>query len=139
MLSNKSFCVTVASAVALVAFVSVMRFLPDFLVWQGWEVCGGGTCSVQSWLSALSGWVAAFGALAAAILTLAPLREQVQEARRQSDFLVGDAAPEFVLLRNRKTDTIKLLVTNWNRRTVMVVDISCIEDTTLSVSTCLTQ
>ncbi|MFK0273677.1 hypothetical protein ACIQUG_08375 [Ensifer sp. NPDC090286] len=78
MLSDRNFCVTIASALALIAFVVLMRFMPDFLAWKNWQACGPGNCNIQSWLSALSGWVAAF----AAFLTIRYLSRQITEANR---------------------------------------------------------
>ncbi|MGO8112866.1 hypothetical protein, partial [Rhizobium leguminosarum] len=55
MLSDKNYYVTIFSALALTAFVFVMRFLPDFVAWQGWNWCGS-DCNVRDWLEATSGW-----------------------------------------------------------------------------------
>ncbi|TAV48418.1 hypothetical protein ELI30_08945 [Rhizobium leguminosarum] len=121
------------SALTLVAFIFVMRFLPDFLGWEGWEACGKDDCNIQSWLSALSGWVAAIGAGVAAAVTLRPLRQQVREARRQSDFIVGDAEPEFVLQRNKPAKRVTLKAINWNRRNVMIDKVACTDKITFQV------
>ncbi len=122
---------TVTSGLALVAFVFVMRFLPDLVAWQAWPACDD--CNILSWLSALSGWVAALGALVAAAVTLKPLREQVHQAKRQSDFMVGDAEPEFVLQRNRAAKRMTLKVINWNRRNVMIEKVACVDNGGLEV------
>lgn len=78
------------------------------------------TQCVREWVSALSGWVAAGGALVAALLTLPHLRKQAAEAKRQTDFIVGDAEPEIILQRNRSKETVTLIITNWNRRRVII-------------------
>lgn len=82
-----------------------------------------------AWFSAMSGWVAAAGGLLAALLALPYLSSQSKEAKRQTDFAVGDAQPDFVLARNRRQNAFKLIVTNWNRRTVVIDEITCIEPT----------
>ncbi|WP_144223445.1 hypothetical protein [Mesorhizobium amorphae] len=78
---------------------------------------------ILGWFGALSGWAAAAGALYATWKTLPELRMQVAEAKRQSDFMVGDAAPEFIVQRNRVHRRILLIVRNWNRRRVLIDNI----------------
>ncbi len=96
-------------------------------------LCAGSERCLLDWVGALSGWAAAIGAGIAAGVTVGPLREQVREARRQADFTCGDAEPEFVLLRNMRENQVKLRVTNWNRRTVMIERIRCVQPTDLIV------
>lgn len=86
-----------------------------------WCIAGEEHC-VREWAGALSGWAAAAGALLAVLITIPYLRKQIAEAQRQSDFLVGDAPPEFIVQRNRDHGTVTLIVRNWNRRRVMVDD-----------------
>ncbi|USJ24692.1 hypothetical protein [Ensifer adhaerens] len=100
-------------------------------------LCDKSSNCLATWVGALSGWVAAVGALCAALWTIGPLREQVREARRQSDFLVGDAEPEIVLIRNREEKTVKLRITNWNRHTVMIDSVSCVSPSSYQVSNVL--
>lgn len=85
-----------------------------------------GSCFL-AWFSAMSGWVAAAGALVAALLALPFLSSQAKDAKRQADFAVGDAKPEFILARNRRQNTFKVTVINWNRRTVAIDNITCID------------
>lgn len=108
-------------AVVMNVFVWVVTWTPE----ANYALCTKTDNCLVSWVSALSGWVAAAGALIAAKMTLAPLIEQVREAKRQSDFLVGDSDPEFVLLRHRQKNTVSLRVTNWNRRNVLVDAVDC--------------
>lgn len=56
-MEDRRFCVIVTSAIALLAFIILMRFLPEFIAWSGWPSCGENNCNFQSWLSATSGWV----------------------------------------------------------------------------------
>ncbi|MGM4911280.1 hypothetical protein [Rhizobium sp. 768_B6_N1_8] len=123
----KIFWLVIVSIVIIIVPVLAV-FQPVGIDWPGrWCAAGEipGRC-LRDWLASYSGWAAAVGALAAALMTLDPLREQVREARRQSDFLVGDAQPEFVLLRNRKTKRVTLQANNWNRRTVMIEEVTCL-------------
>lgn len=110
--------VTCVAAAGMGMFVAL--WLLDFaLIRINW--CGGveNTC-FREWLGALSGWSAAAGALAAALLTLPHLRKQAAEAKRQTDFIVGDAEPEIILQRNRSKETVTLIIINWNRRRVIL-------------------
>ncbi|RVF00022.1 hypothetical protein CN172_29515 [Sinorhizobium meliloti] len=105
---------TLTSALALIAFVFVMRFLPEFLAWEGWAACGPEDCNVQSWLAAFSGWAAA----AVALFTILPLYRQLLEQQKQTAFLLGDSAPVIMLHRDRfglqTCPTFRIV--NWNRR-----------------------
>lgn len=100
-------------------------------------LCRGDANCFREWLSALSGWVAAAGALFAAMWTVGPLRQQVREAQRQTDFLLGDAEPEFVLLRQQNQGEVVLRITNWNRRNVIVNRVRCVEPDDMEVSNVL--
>ena len=73
----------------------------------------------QSWIGALSGWVAAAGALAAALLTLPHLKRQADEAKRQADFALGDSAPSFDVYAEDFVE-VYFRVVNWNRRTLLI-------------------
>lgn len=117
MLNDKGFCVTVTSAMALAVFVFVMRFLPDFVAWQGWLLCGPDDCNLQSWLGALSGWFGGF----AALVTILFIMRQLQEQRRQTDFALGDALPTMDAIEHLE-DGAELVVriVNWNRRAMVV-------------------
>lgn len=117
MLSDKNYCVTICSVLALAAFVFVMRFLPDFVAWNGWELCSSENCNLQAWLGALSGWVGASVAAAAAV----PLILQLREQRLQTAFSVGDAPPTIDALEHLE-DSRQLVVriVNWNRRAIVV-------------------
>jgi hypothetical protein len=84
-----------------------------------WCVVGEEHC-VREWVSALSGWAA----FVAAVVTLPILWHQVVEARRQTAFIVGDPEPDFLIYRNRRAREIYLTVRNWNRRRVMVGDVT---------------
>jgi hypothetical protein len=53
-------------------------------------------------------------------LTIAPLRGQLHEARKQTEFTIGDAEPEFVILRSKRRNQIYMRVTNYNRRNVVI-------------------
>lgn len=129
MLSDKGFCVTVTSALALIAFVFVLRFLPDFLEWEGLVVCGDGDCNLQSWLSALSGWVAA----GAGFITILFLNRQIQEQKKQTEFQLGDAKPTLDCVQHLEDpEELVLRLVNWNRRGVIIKSIE-VDDATITV------
>ncbi|BDA84986.1 hypothetical protein Sa4125_25280 [Aureimonas sp. SA4125] len=78
------------------------------------------SCS-REWIGALSGYFAAAGAGLAAWYTIGPLRNQVREAKRQSDFIVGDHPPTLDAVRHfEEPDSIVLTVINWNRRGLII-------------------
>lgn len=101
-------------------FIWVVTWTPE----ANYALCTRTDNCLVSWVSALSGWAAAAGAIYAANVTLRPLLRQVDEARRQTDYIVGDAEPEFVLQRHRREDRLVLRATNLNRRQVMVESMS---------------
>ncbi|MCO5730122.1 hypothetical protein [Rhizobium sp. SSA_523] len=73
-------------------------------------MCRGDNCSVQGWLSALSGWAAA----AAALVTLNVLRKQVESQNKQIKFLMGENPPVAEHWRYGPFGVIIRLV-NWNQ------------------------
>lgn len=117
MLNDKWFCVTVTSVVALAAFVFVMRFLPDYVASQGWELCGKDDCNLQSWLGSLSGWFGGFAAFFTILFIMGQLREQ----RRQTDFAIGDAMPTMDAVEHLENSAeLVVRIVNWNRRAMVV-------------------
>lgn len=79
------------------------------------------TLCTREWVSALSGWIAAGGALIAAWLTINKLRQQIAEQKKQTDFLVGDAMPTLDCLQDiNDPQQIVIRIVNWNRRTVLI-------------------
>lgn len=110
--------VTCFAAAGMGMFVAI--WLLDFALIRT-EWCNGSEAvCFRDWLGALSGWIAAAGALIAAMLTLPHLTKQADEAKRQTDFIVGDAEPEIILQRNRSKETVTLIIINWNRRRVIL-------------------
>ncbi|WP_105436389.1 hypothetical protein [Neorhizobium tomejilense] len=87
----------IATGATLFAF----RYLP-------W--CGGDGCTVQSWMGALSGWVAA----AAAFITLRVLLEQVRSQTRQIQFMLGENPPRAEHWKSSSFGAV-IRITNWNR------------------------
>ncbi len=77
----------------------------------------------RDWIGALSGWIAAAGALAAALLTLPHLKKQADEAKRQADFALGEANPTFDVYSEEFID-VYFRIVNWNRRTFLLDRIS---------------
>lgn len=81
---------------------------------------------IRDWIGALSGWAAA----GAAGITIFYLASQNREANRQTAFLVGDAPPT-VEISERESELahVDMVLTNWNRRDVVVDDIEPLEGT----------
>ncbi|MDQ0314833.1 hypothetical protein [Amorphus orientalis] len=83
--------------------------------------------STETWeaVGALSGWAAGLGAFVAALLTLRPLLGQLHEARRQTDYIVGDSYPTLDLFVDQDllaTNVLNVRITNWNRRSIIISD-----------------
>jgi len=127
MLTDKRFCVAVTTVVTLTAFVFFVRFLPDFVEWQGWEWCNPTECNVQTWLGSLSGWFGGF----AAFITILFIMRQLREQKRQTDFAIGDAMPTLDAIEHLQ-DKAELVVriVNWNPRAIVVRHIKVDDPTT---------
>ncbi|ORE89760.1 hypothetical protein [Aurantimonas sp. 22II-16-19i] len=97
----------------------VAMWILDYAVVRADWCPGAPSQCFREWVGALSGWAAAAGALLAAFLTLPELRRQAAEARRQTDFVVGDATPEITAIAGLGAEeSIALKITNWNRRAI---------------------
>ncbi|WP_416066078.1 hypothetical protein ACK9YZ_06925 [Rhizobium sp. ZK1] len=119
MLSDRNYCVTIISALALTAFIFVMRFLPDFLAWQGWDWCGS-NCNVRDWLEGTSGWAGFLAAVIAVALTTRQIRQQ----QKQTDFMLGDAPPTMDVTPDLDDPTEMVVrIVNWNRRSIFIKSI----------------
>ena len=108
-----------------------------FLIYRAGFVLGrDGFCDdetglgcLRNWLSALSGWVAAVAAGVTLALTIGPLREQAKQARRQTDFVVGDALPTFDAVEHlKKSEQLVCRIVNWNRSAIVVRIVQTIEE-----------
>lgn len=85
-----------------------------------WCVTGEQHC-LREWIAALSGWAAAV----AAGVTILVLLGQLREARRQTEFIVGDAPPTVSVsdpLHTGASEAFqnRIIVTNWNRNPVVL-------------------
>ncbi len=119
MLSDKRYCVTIFSTLALIAFVFVMRFLPDLFAWQASDLCGD-DCDVRSWLEATSGWAGFVAAGIAVILT----GRQIRQQQKQTDFMLGDAPPTMDVTPYLDDPTEMVVrIVNWNRRSIFIKSI----------------
>jgi len=77
---------------------------------------GTGNC-VATWVSALSGWAAAF----AAAITVRSLFQQAKAAQAQTDFQLGNAEPTLDAVQHTERKTrVALRIRNWNRRSMIV-------------------
>ncbi|RWB29614.1 hypothetical protein [Mesorhizobium sp.] len=120
------------SAVAIASFLGVFAFLAGthFVMFKAaWCIAGEDHC-VREWVSALSGWAAFIGAA----IALPYLAAQAREAQTQTAFSVGDAAPEFVVTRDRRERRTILTVRNWNRSLIMIDVIKVTHDNRVAVS-----
>lgn len=115
------------AATSIAAFLGGFAFLygTHFALFDAhWCLVSEKNC-VREWVGALSGWAAFVGA----ILALPYVASQVREARRQTEFAIGDADPEFIIGRNRRTRRTVLTVRNWNRRRIMVDTVTIVRNT----------
>jgi hypothetical protein len=112
-------CIVIAIAIG----VAIAIMLSDIAtVKAGW--CDARPACFRDWISALSGWAAAAGAFIAAYLTVPHLLAQAKEARRQADFLFGDAPPTLSVTPDLNDPTLLVVrLVNWNRRTVVAKQI----------------
>lgn len=116
MLDDKKYCVLITSTLALIAFVFVMRFLPDFVVWSGWKMCSS-DCGVIDWIGAVSGFAGTMIAAVAAYFLLRQLHAQ----QLQTAFTVGDAPPTMDAIEHLNNSTqLVVRIVNWNRRAIVV-------------------
>ncbi|MEO3997197.1 hypothetical protein [Mesorhizobium sp. CAU 1732] len=105
----------VAIMLALTLYDTVGPGLPSF--------CNNnqtGLSCLRDWIGAFSGYAAATGAFIAALYALPYLQQQVREANRQADYVIGDTAPEFVVTRNRHASCMHLTARNLNRRHLII-------------------
>lgn len=118
MLNDRAFCVVVSAIAGLIAFIVLMRFLPDLS--RAWpQLCTGDGCTVQGWMAASSGWFAVIIGGA----TMAYLGRQIYEQKKQTDFLIGDVLPTVDSIQHLEDpDEIVLRLVNWNRRSIMIID-----------------
>lgn len=95
--------------------------------------CAGSTQCLRDWISALSGWAAAI----AAAITIVFLAGQMREARRQTEYLVGDANPTIAMtdpqnIRDPSEAFQNLLIiTNWNRNPIVIHEIDIVDENVL--------
>lgn len=83
-------------------------------------LCNGESCSIQGWMSASSGWVAAL----AAFITLRVLYSQADAAHVQTEFMVGNARPTIDAVQHAsRPKFVVLRLRNWNRRSMIVREI----------------
>ena len=80
-----------------------------------WCITGKEEHCVREWVSATSGWAAAL----AAVVAIVPLLGQLREQRRQTSFVLGDAAPT-VDIKRRAPLSLLVRIVNWNRRPLSV-------------------
>ncbi|RWP88338.1 MAG: hypothetical protein EOR12_16630 [Mesorhizobium sp.] len=107
---------------ALAGFLGGFVFLfgTDFaLTHAAWCISGEEHC-IREWVGASSGWAAA----AAAALTIGFLAKQAADARRQTEFIVGDSAPTITVAPNpRGLPDFDIRIVNWNRHAVAIKSI----------------
>ncbi|WP_157866135.1 hypothetical protein [Mesorhizobium japonicum] len=89
---------------------------------------------LQTWVSALSGWAAFIGA----VIAIPFVAAQVREARRQTEFIVGDAMPTANMHDPRETRvdnaySTRLKIVNWNRHPILIRSIQLMEPTNVEL------
>lgn len=98
------------------------------------SLCEGGNC-FREWVAALSGWAA----LGAAIVTLSVMREQVEDQRRQTDYIVGNMPPEMTAEPRAREDdqewfeTVQITIKNRNRRPVRIGAVAFLGDERIKI------
>lgn len=118
-------CIMAAIAIG----VAIAMMLSDIAtVKAGW--CDARPACLRDWIGALSGWIAAAGALVAAALTVPHLRAQAKESRAQTEFVIGRSLPSVSFYDPPRPDLDGLLLpnsvklTNWNRDSIQVLEVS---------------
>lgn len=116
---KESIFVTIICAAGMGMFVAL--WLLDFAVVRI-SACEAietrGLC-LRGWISALSGWAAAIGALIAAGLTIAKLREQITDQKRQTDFIIGDSLP--IVEWSQEPTHFRITIKNFNRHATQLI------------------
>lgn len=88
-------------------------------------ICEAERCTLQDWLSATAGWVGFIAAAVAAYLVFGQLEEQ----RKQTAFMLGDADPTLEERRNSHFQRRAMFeIANWNRRRISIVKFSITSD-----------
>lgn len=114
----------VAAWGGFLAVMFIMLFTGTALTEWSWCIAGEDHC-VREWVAALSGWAAAV----AAGVTVYGLYEQIREQRKQTEFVVGDAAPTADLLSDQDDNqAIHLRIVNWNRRSILIEGFYCTDN-----------
>jgi len=118
------------------AFLGLTHFAVLHADWCPVEQLGRVEC-LRNWIGALSGWDAAF----AAGVTVFVLVGQMAQARRQSDWMVGDAIPTASLFDPRETRignafSNRLNIVNWNRHPIFIRTIRLVAPTGIELLSC---
>jgi hypothetical protein len=88
------------------------------------------TSCFREWASALSGW---FGAVAA-FATIIFIIRQIDEQKRQTDFVLGDALPTMDVTIDLDDERQKVVrIVNWNRRGILVRSVKTNFDANLGI------
>ncbi len=113
MRNNARFYVPVLTFLTLIGAIALVVFIAHQ---NGWPLCAGDDCSVQSWLSATSGWAGVVAAVVGAYFVY----HQLSEQRRQTAFLLGDGEPVFQVHQYAiDNERAVFRFINWNRRTLI--------------------
>lgn len=76
-------------------------------------------CTVQGWMSATSGWAA----VVLAGVGFFFIQRQIDEQKRQTDFIIGDAEPTLDSIQHIEDDEeVVLRIVNLNRRGILIHD-----------------
>ena len=121
--------VTCVAAAGMGMFVAM--WLLDFSVVRSNWCLGAETQCFRDWVGALSGWIAAAGALIAALLTIRRLKDQITDQKMQTKHLMGDGLP--ILEFNKIGDKAKITIKNYNRRRLKLTSIENKGDNKINV------
>ena len=125
MKSNNPFVIATLAFLTFGVVVLIIFTWPNVPVeWKSY-LCKPEDCTLQQWLSSISGWFGGLLAAAGAVIVYWQLREQ----RRQTEFLIGDGEPSVDVV-STATDELSAFfrVVNWNRRLIVVGSISFLPD-----------
>ena len=83
------------------------------------------TC-VREWLGIVAGGATAVVGLFAALavyLTIPPMRQQLEQLKRQTTYIVGDELPSLEIWPNRSGQFYRFRIINWNRRVFLITKV----------------
>lgn len=122
LIVEKSFGFAAIGCVATWLVLTI--FTERAAIWALVPVACGQDCTIQGWMSASSGWAAVI----VAGIGFFFIQRQIDEQRRQTDFIIGNENPTLDSVQHLKDpEEIVLRVVNWNRRGILIHDVDFLE------------